>query len=96
MIDLFYIFRSNSGVAKDQYKLRLEEDLVQRLTEISQRFGWNSGNEVAADVIGRYLDFWVAAQEQALETYEAQRAQTLGGLGKAHAAQPRSGARKKA
>lgn len=66
-------------MATKQYLLRLEEELIQRLSDAAADFGTSSGNQVAAEVIQTYLDFWVAAKKKQQEFIEEQRAAVLGG-----------------
>ncbi len=61
-------------MAKDQLKLWLEEDLIQSLQECADRFEKRSANEVASEVLIRYLDFWIESEEAKRAVFERQRA----------------------
>jgi hypothetical protein len=43
-------------VAKVQYKIRIEEALVAKLSELGARCGYSSGNEFAAAALSEYAD----------------------------------------
>lgn len=70
-------------MATKQYLIRLEEDVIQRLADVAASFSAPSGNQVAAEVIEAYLDFWVAAKERQQEAIEEQRAAVFGEKGMA-------------
>ncbi len=61
-------------MATKQFLLRLDEKLIAQLTDAAVRFGATSGNQVAAEVIEMYLEFWVTAKEAQQEVFEQQRA----------------------
>lgn len=61
-------------MATKQYLLRLEEGVIERLSDAAVRFGASSGNQVAAEVIDLYLEFWVAAKEAQQAVFKQQRA----------------------
>lgn len=56
-----------------QYKLRLDEDVIARLDEFARKYGRRSGNQVAAEVIEQYLDFWEYAEAAKKVVLEDQR-----------------------
>ncbi len=43
-------------MAKVQYKIRIEEALVAKLSELGARCGYSSGNEFAAAALNEYAD----------------------------------------
>lgn len=57
----------------EQYKLRITEDVIKRLDEIARRYGRRSGNQVAAEIIEQYLDFWEQAEQAKVGVLEKQR-----------------------
>jgi len=57
-----------------QYKLRLEEEVIARLDGFARKYGRRSGNQVAAEVIGQYLDFWEYAESAKHAVLKEQRA----------------------
>jgi predicted transcriptional regulator len=61
----------------EQYKVRLDENVIKRLDQIAQRYGRRSGNMVAAEVIEQYLDFWENAEQAKVAVLEQQRAALL-------------------
>ena len=48
--------------------------MIERLSHAAARFGASSGNQVAAEVIDLYLEFWVAAKEAQQAVLQQQRA----------------------
>ena len=58
----------------EQYKVRIGTEIVRRLDELATRFGRRSGNQVAAEVIETYLEFWEAAEAVKTEIVDQQRA----------------------
>ncbi len=60
-----------------QYKLRLEDEAIERLDKMARKFGRRSGNQVAAEVIEQYLDFWEYAEQAKKAVFEEQRAVLL-------------------
>lgn len=57
-----------------QFNVRISLGLIEKLREAADRFGMKSGNEVAAEIIERYLEFWVATKEAQESLFEQQRA----------------------
>lgn len=43
-------------MAKSQYNVRMEEQLVDRLSKLAQRCGYQSGNEFAAEALDQYAE----------------------------------------
>lgn len=62
----------------EQLLLRPKAALVRRLRELAERYGYDSGNQVAIDVLTDYLDFWVDLREIEHAAREEQRARVLG------------------
>lgn len=63
-----------SGVTT-QYKIRISEELAERLDRLSTQYGRKSGNQIAAEVLENYLDFWEQAEMAKLSVIEQQREQ---------------------
>jgi len=57
-----------------QYNVRIRPALIAELDEIALRYGAESGNKVAGEVIEQYLPFWIAAETVRQETLAQQRA----------------------
>jgi len=57
-----------------QYNVRIRPALIAELDEMALRYGAESGNKVAAEVIEQYLPFWIAAEAVRKETLEQQHA----------------------
>jgi predicted DNA-binding protein len=57
-----------------QYNVRIRPALIEQLDELAVRYGAESGNKVAGEIIEQYLPFWVAAETVRQETLEQQRA----------------------
>ena len=79
-------------MAKQQFKLQLDDDLIRKLDAAANEFGLRSANLVAAEVIEFYLEFWEEAKKAEKEARERQRAS----LGKAPAVTTVAPARRKA
>jgi hypothetical protein len=58
-----------------QYNVRLRESLIAELDEAAVRYGAESGNKVAGEIIEQYLPFWVLAETTRQQTLEEQRQQ---------------------
>lgn len=56
-----------------QYNVRIRPALIAELDELAIRYGAESGNKVAGEVIEQYLPFWVAAETVRQQTLETQR-----------------------
>lgn len=50
-------------MAKKQFLLYLDEDLINRLHELAQKNGRKSGQFVAMEILEQYADFWQDAEE---------------------------------
>ena len=48
---------------KKQFKLFLEEELVEQFEELAQKYGIKSANYVAQEVLSEFTEFWVQLQE---------------------------------
>ncbi len=79
-------------VNRELLAVRLDVDAVEELRKLAVQFGYDSHNQVAAEILTRYKKFWVAAKEAEAEALRQQEELLLG---KAHALQPQR-ARKKA
>jgi len=77
-------------MATKQYLLRLDEKLIEELNQAAAEFGEDSGNQVAAVIIKRYLKLWRAAKAGEQSIYEEQISQALG---KAPTAEPETRSR---
>lgn len=62
----------------EQLLLRPKAALVRRLRDLAERYGCDSGNQVAVDIINAYLDFWIEKKEAERAVYEDQRVRVLG------------------
>lgn len=58
----------------DQLLLRLDRDLIERLRAEADRFGYESGSKVGAEIIERYLEFWLATKEAEFQALADQKA----------------------
>lgn len=58
----------------EQFKLRLDEQVIRRLDQLARKYGRRSGNEVGAEVIMQYLDFWEYAESAKHAVLAEQRA----------------------
>lgn len=56
-----------------QYNVRLADDLIKRLNEAASGHGRRSGNQVAAEIIEQYLDFWQYAESAKQAVINRQR-----------------------
>lgn len=61
-------------MATTQFNVRISLELIEKLRESADRFGMKSGNEVAAEIIDRYFEFWLATKEAQQTLYDQQRA----------------------
>ena len=64
-------------MAQKQFLIRIDEELINALSEAAAEFGIKSGNQVAGEVVERYLEFWKEAKEAERDVLAKQRA-TLG------------------
>lgn len=58
-----------------QYNVRLETRLIDELEKASDRFGRDSGNKVAAEIIEKYLPFWLSIESARQQAFDQQREQ---------------------
>jgi predicted DNA-binding protein len=58
---------------KDQFLLRPNKRLIERLKNLAVKFGKASGQQVAVEVIEQYLDFWEEAESAKQATIKRQR-----------------------
>ncbi len=56
-----------------QFKLRVPEELLSRITQLSERYNRRSVNQVIVDVLTYYLDFWEQAEQARLNKISEQR-----------------------
>lgn len=61
-------------MANKPYKIMVPEELIARLDEAARQYGRRTGNKVAEEVLGQYLDFWIQAEEARQEMVRKQRA----------------------
>lgn len=59
-------------MATIQYKIQLDESIVERLNADAKKYGERSGNSIASDVITKYLGFYEAAKEAEMAVYHRQ------------------------
>jgi predicted DNA-binding protein len=72
---------------KDQFLLRPNKKLIERLKMLAEKYGKPSGQQVMLEVVEQYLDFWEEAEESKQATIRRQR----GELNKKASAPKRSG-----
>jgi|GEM_PF-2778028 len=65
-------------VDREQLAVRLEKGVIAELHALAQQYSYDSGNQVAAEIILRYKEFWVAAKEAEAAALEEQREALLG------------------
>ncbi len=69
-------------MAKAQYKIRIEEELIAKLSELGARCGYSSGNEFAAAALSEYAellaDLLIELRAGRQEMLAQQREQLLG------------------
>lgn len=59
-------------VPKKQFKLWIEEDQLDRLSEIADRFGRGSAQQVVEEVLALYLPVWVTVNTAVNRAVHAQ------------------------
>lgn len=82
--------KSNTDVAKqsintEQLLLRPRSEFVERLRKAAAEYGYESGNQVAVEILQTYFEFWLEIKNAERAALEAQRQSALG---KAQTAQP--------
>jgi hypothetical protein len=60
---------------KKQFKMYLDDELVERLRQVAERLGKGSGQEVAEEVISTYLQLWIAVTESTRRAIDFQTRQ---------------------
>ena len=60
---------------KSHWKLYLDAEIVGRYERAAEEFGKRSGNEIAAEVLDKYLDFWIEGEMAKEQVFEHQREQ---------------------
>lgn len=58
--------------AKRQFKMQLEDDMIDRLKSASKRFGRDTAQEVAEEILVLYYPVWLAVSESARRAVEYQ------------------------
>jgi hypothetical protein len=61
-------------MAKAYFTFRLEEDLIKRLNDNAVTFNRKNGQEVAAEIVDLYIEFWERAEEAKRAVLKQQRA----------------------
>lgn len=56
-----------------QYKVRIPEELVERLDALAEKYGRRSGNQVAAEVLEIYTSMWEEAESARMAVIEKQK-----------------------
>jgi hypothetical protein len=59
-------------MASVQYRIQLDEEIVQEISGMAEEFGEKSGQQVAADIITRYKDFYRIIKVAEKAAYEQQ------------------------
>jgi len=57
---------------KGQFKMYLDEDMIERLKQAATRFSRDSGQDVVEEIISIYLPTWVAVNESMRRAIEFQ------------------------
>jgi predicted transcriptional regulator len=57
-----------------QFKVRISDALVERLNQMARDYNRKSGNQIAAEILEYYADFWEHAEQAKLAMLEQQRA----------------------
>lgn len=60
-------------MATQQVNVRLEDDFVEELKQLAERYNFKSHNELARDLLETYLPMWVELQEAKSEFLMQQR-----------------------
>lgn len=56
-----------------QYKIRISEALIARLEQMAADYSRKSGNQIAAEILEQYVDFWETAEIARQEILDKQR-----------------------
>lgn len=78
-------------VNREHLQVRLDVDFIEDLRHLAAEYGYDSHNQVAAEILTRYKKFWIAAKEAEAETLREQEELLLG---KQSAPQPQRARRK--
>lgn len=54
---------ATQAVSAEQLVIQIDSDLLARLKDAAAKFGYESSNQVGAEVIERYLESWLASKE---------------------------------
>ena len=57
---------------KQQFKMYLPDDLVEKFKDAAERLGKNSGQEVAAEILSIYFPVWLSVNESLSRAVEFQ------------------------
>ena len=60
---------------KSHWKLYLDSEIVGLYEAAAKQFGKRSGNEIAVEVLDKYLDFWIESEVAKAQVFEQQREQ---------------------
>lgn len=60
---------------KSHWKLYLDSEIVSLYEAAAKQFGKRSGNEIAVEVLDKYLDFWIEGEIAKAQVFEQQREQ---------------------
>jgi hypothetical protein len=56
-----------------QYKIRISEALIARLETMAREYTRKSGNQIAAEIVEQYADFWEQAELARQDVIQQQR-----------------------
>jgi hypothetical protein len=56
-----------------QYKIRISEALIARLETMAREYTRKSGNQIAAEIVEQYADFWEQAELARQDMIQQQR-----------------------
>lgn len=76
---------------KAQFKMYLDEDLIERLRHVAKKSGKDSGQEVAEEVLKVYLPVWSTVQQETTRALEYQTKLIVEADGAASATEIRAG-----
>ncbi len=62
-----------SCMATKQYKVGVDESLIERYENAAEKYKRRSGNQVASEVLEQYLDLWEQAEQGRLAVISQQR-----------------------
>jgi predicted transcriptional regulator len=57
-----------------QFKVRISDALVERLNQMARHYNRKSSNQIAAEILEVYADFWEHAEQAKLAMIDQQRA----------------------